>query len=85
MQLSQFSYRPPTCGGLGYSQLYKSTPVYPAATYDTWSTHYEQNGYDEDQNGVADTGMDGLDDASASLAVNGIVDDAPVGGQNAVG
>ncbi len=54
----------------------------PPATYDTWSTHYEQNGYDEDGSGTADQGMNGLDDVSGpiatpTLAVNGIIDDPP--------
>ena len=31
--------------------------------YDTWSFHYENNGVDEDGNGVADQGTNGLDDA----------------------
>lgn len=39
--------------------------------YDTWSTHYEFNGIDDDNSGVADQGTNGLDDNS-----NGIVDDA---------
>jgi hypothetical protein len=30
-------------------------------TYDTWSTHYETNGIDEDNDGVVDQGSDGLD------------------------
>lgn len=30
-------------------------------TYDTWSTHYEANGLDEDGDGVIDEGSDGLD------------------------
>lgn len=42
-----------------------------ARIYDTWSTHYEFNGIDEDNNGVADQGTNGIDDNS-----NGIVDDA---------
>jgi len=39
--------------------------------YDTWSTHYEFNGIDEDNSGVADQGTNGVDDNS-----NGIVDEA---------
>ena len=39
--------------------------------YDTWSTHYEFNGIDEDNFGVTDQGTNGIDDNS-----NGIVDDA---------
>jgi hypothetical protein len=40
------------------------------ATYDTWSTHYEFNGLDEDGDGVADEGANGVDDNS-----NGFPDD----------
>jgi len=42
-----------------------------ACTYDTWSTHYEFNGIDEDNSGVVDQGTNGIDDNS-----NGIVDEA---------
>jgi len=41
-----------------------------AGIYDTWSTHYEFNGIDEDNSGVTDQGTNGIDDGS-----NGIVDD----------
>lgn len=30
-------------------------------TYDTWSTHYESNGLDEDSDGIIDEGSDGID------------------------
>ena len=48
-----------------------------AGIYDTWSTHYEFNGIDEDNSGVTDQGTNGTDDDvnSASLGY-GIVDDA---------
>lgn len=39
--------------------------------YDTWSTHYEFNGIDEDNSGVIDQGTNGIDDNS-----NGIVDES---------
>ena len=39
--------------------------------YDTWSTHYEFNGIDEDNSGIIDQGTNGIDDNS-----NGIVDEA---------
>jgi prepilin-type N-terminal cleavage/methylation domain-containing protein len=39
-------------------------------TYDTWSTHYESNGIDDDNDGPIDEGSDGLDNNN-----NGIVDD----------
>ena len=40
-------------------------------TYDTWSTHYEFNGIDDDGDGIVDEGTNGIDDDA-----NGIVDDA---------
>jgi hypothetical protein len=30
-------------------------------TYDTWSTHYEANGVDDDRDGLVDEGTDGVD------------------------
>lgn len=39
-------------------------------TYDTWSTHYEGNGVDEDGDGVVDEGTNGIDDNN-----NGFVDE----------
>ncbi len=39
-------------------------------TYDTWSTHYEANGLDEDGDGVVDEGVNGLDDNG-----DGVIDD----------
>jgi type II secretory pathway component PulJ len=42
-----------------------------AGIYDTWSTHYEFNGIDEDNSGATDQGTNGIDDNS-----NGIVDEA---------
>jgi prepilin-type N-terminal cleavage/methylation domain-containing protein len=42
----------------------------PTAVYDTWSTHYESNGIDDDGNAVIDQGTNTIDDDS-----NGIVDD----------
>jgi hypothetical protein len=39
--------------------------------YDTWSLHYEQNGIDENGDGVVDGATNGLDDDN-----NGIVDDS---------
>jgi prepilin-type N-terminal cleavage/methylation domain-containing protein len=37
------------------------------AVYDTWSTHYEANGVDENRNGDVDEGTNGLDDNDNSL------------------
>jgi type II secretory pathway pseudopilin PulG len=36
-------------------------------TYDTWSTHYENNGLDENQNSVVDDGTNGQDDNSIKV------------------
>jgi prepilin-type N-terminal cleavage/methylation domain-containing protein len=41
--------------------------------YDTWSTHYEANGLDEDGDGVPDDGTDGIDNDG-----DGKVDEPPV-------
>ena len=40
--------------------------------WDTWSTHYESNGFDDDQDGTIDEGSNGLDDDS-----DGKVDESP--------
>lgn len=40
------------------------------ATYDTWSTHSESNGVDDDGDGIVDEATNGLDDNA-----NGLVDD----------
>jgi hypothetical protein len=40
-------------------------------TYDTWSSHYEANGRDEDNDGLVDESLNGLDDDG-----NGLIDDA---------
>lgn len=40
-------------------------------TYDTWSSHYEANGRDEDGDGTVDDSLNGLDDDG-----NGVIDDA---------
>ena len=48
-------------------------------TWDTWSTHYETNGVDDDEVagvGVVDQGSNGFDDAVGSASVNGLVYDA---------
>ena len=44
----------------------------PPFIYDTWSTHYEFDGLDEDGDGFPDVGNNGLDDGSG---VAGLVDD----------
>ena len=43
--------------------------------YDTWSTHYEFNGIDEDNSGVTDQGTNGMDDNPTDPVGGGIVDD----------
>lgn len=44
--------------------------VLPAATYDTWSLHYEFNGEDDDGDGVVDEGTDRIDDNADMLPDN---------------
>jgi prepilin-type N-terminal cleavage/methylation domain-containing protein len=49
--------------------------------YDTWSTHYEANGLDEDGDGTPDQGSDGIDNPRIPgnpASVNGKVDEPPV-------
>ena len=48
-----------------------STLQFTLPTYDTWSTHYETNGRDENGNGPFDEGTDGRDNND-----NGLVDEA---------
>jgi prepilin-type N-terminal cleavage/methylation domain-containing protein len=49
--------------------------------YDTWSTHYEANGLDEDGDGTPDQGSDGIDNPRIPgnpASVNGKVDEPPI-------
>ena len=57
--------------GLNRSQLVGSAGT--RRTYDTWSTHYEANGRDEDSSGTADEGTDGIDSNG-----DGQIDEVPV-------
>jgi hypothetical protein len=61
--------------GLG-DGIFSGTPTTKSGlstnTYDTWSTHYEFNGIDEDGAGVVDQGTDGIDNGG----IVGIIDDA---------
>lgn len=41
-----------------------------ARIYDTWSDHYEHDGFDQNGNGIADEGTDGFDNDG-----NGLIDD----------
>jgi hypothetical protein len=43
--------------------------------YDTWSTHYEANGIDEDNDNTPDQGTDGLDTPVPPNAADGVIDD----------
>jgi hypothetical protein len=48
-----------------------STNNYPggyASIWDTWSTHYEHDGIDNDHDGLIDEGTDGIDNAANGLA-----------------
>jgi prepilin-type N-terminal cleavage/methylation domain-containing protein len=42
------------------SQLHAATPTMPAV-FDTWSSHYESDGLNQDGDGVVDEGTDGVD------------------------
>lgn len=55
--------------GDGNSRLVGSATT--RRTYDTWSTHYESNGLDEDGDSQTDQGTDGID----SVPTNGLVDE----------
>ena len=46
-----------------------------SSTYDTWSTHYETNGVNEDGVAGVDQGSNGLDDAVGTTPLNGQVDE----------
>lgn len=53
--------------GLGVSVRAGRVDTLGMPTYDTWSTHYEANGVDEDETLVVDQGTNGFDDDSDSL------------------
>jgi prepilin-type N-terminal cleavage/methylation domain-containing protein len=57
--------------GYARSQL-AATTGNPRRTWDTWSTHYETDGFDQDNVLGIDQGSNGLDDDG-----NGVVDDGP--------
>ena len=46
-----------------------------STTWDTWSTHYEANGVDEDGVGGVDQGSNGLDDVVGAHPQNGQIDE----------
>jgi type II secretory pathway component PulJ len=46
-----------------------------SSTWDTWSSHYETNGIDEDGIAGIDQGSNGLDDAIGAYAQNGQIDE----------
>ncbi|MBX3415363.1 MAG: prepilin-type N-terminal cleavage/methylation domain-containing protein [Pirellulales bacterium] len=57
------------------------TNVPPAApsTYDTWSTHYEHDGFDQDNDGLVDEGTNGFDDDTV-IDIGGVPTPAKIGG-----
>lgn len=57
-------------GGLECSNSVTNAATFSAPTYDTWSTHYESNGLNEN-NALIDEGTNGTDDNG-----NGLVDDS---------
>lgn len=57
--------------GVGVSLANSQNPsTYSLPTYNTWSTHYETNGQNDDEDPTIDQGRDGLDSNS-----NGLVDE----------
>lgn len=56
--------------GAGHFGIMNASSKLSDTTYDTWSTHYEFNGINEDGVSVADQGTNGIDDDG-----NGIIDD----------
>ena len=48
------------------SKLFQLPNGVPVAVYDTWPSHYERDGIDQDRQGPADQGTNGLDDDSAN-------------------
>ena len=57
--------------GVGVSLANSQNPAtYSLPTYNTWSTHYETNGQNDDEDPTIDQGRDGLDSNS-----NGLVDE----------
>jgi type II secretory pathway component PulJ len=53
-----------------------STGTFMTPTWDTWSTHYETNGINEDGVAGVDQGSNGFDDAVGSHLQNGQVDES---------
>ena len=53
----------------------KSIGILGGGTYDTWSTHFEADGIDNDADGLTDPGTDGFDTDMDGSGGNGIVDD----------
>jgi len=64
-------YTPPPNAPLPLSNVPGDSGSGLVRVYDTWSTHYEKNGLDDNNNGLVDEGANGFDDDG-----NGIVDDA---------
>jgi prepilin-type N-terminal cleavage/methylation domain-containing protein len=62
----------PHFGGYGQSLSQLAGSATTRRTYDTWSTHYEANGRDENMDGTPDTGTNGRDDNS-----DGQIDEPP--------
>lgn len=68
--ISHFSGPGDPRSGLAARNAVGLTPGYPAAIYDTWSTHYEQDGIDEDGDGSVDEGTDGFESDSTPNGVD---------------
>lgn len=62
-----------------YGQAPHTSPLNAwASVYDTWTTHYENDGIDQDYDGAIDEGTNGIDDPTLDLDGDGDLD--PVGG-----
>ena len=55
-------------------ELYPTPGAPTYAFYDTWSLHYENDGIDQDSDGITDAATNGLDDDTAGVGL-GLVDD----------
>jgi prepilin-type N-terminal cleavage/methylation domain-containing protein len=67
------SGQPPRLAGYGSERSQLQGSATAVRVWDTWSTHYESDGFDQDRDGMIDQGTNGFDDNA-----NGIVDDGPI-------
>jgi hypothetical protein len=71
----------PRFEGFGSPLSFLNGSVGDPCVYDTWSTHYEADGVDQDNAAGADQGTNGVDDAIPAratvpaVAADGVIDD----------